>query len=275
MTSGDTQLLASWREEIDSQLNSAALLGSAAEHRISSELQQACEYVLSGGGKRLRGLLTCGVWSDLAGMRHSGVCRALSAAVALELLHAASLVHDDLPALDDDDFRRGRPSCHKAYNEATAILTGDVLVGAGIVNVSADEGLSTDERARLVKIIATAWRDLCIGQHLDLTQEAEANSGVRRSMICLKTGALFGAAVACGALCAGERDARLGDYYKWGVRVGECFQALDDLDDGDRPESDRASIVRECSEVRTVAQSLHAALHGGATSTVLSLIMPE
>lgn len=275
MISEYTRVLASWRDEIDCQLKTAALQGGAEGEVASGELHRACEYVLSGGGKRLRGLLTCSVWGDLVGSRRNvGACRALSAAVSLEVLHAASLVHDDLPALDNDDLRRGKPSCHKAFNEATAILTGDVLVGAAVVHVSLDEGLSTDERARLVRIIGAAWRDLCVGQHLDLTQESLANTSAQRSMISLKTGALFGAAVACGALCAGEHDARLSDYYRWGVRVGECFQALDDLDDGDRPESDRARILKECGEVHAMSHSLHTALRGGVTSAVLSMIMP-
>jgi farnesyl diphosphate synthase len=275
MNSKHTGILASWRDEIDLQLKLAASLGVVAEPAGSNELQQACEYVLSGGGKRLRGLLTCSVWADLATSGKSLQCRALSAAVALEVLHAASLVHDDLPALDNDDVRRGKPSCHKEFNEATAILTGDALVGAAVVHVSADEGLSTDERARLVGIIGTAWRALCMGQHLDLAQAAATDASAQRPlMISLKTGALFGAAVACGALCAGQHDARLSEYYRWGVRVGECFQALDDLDDGDRPESDRAGIQKECGEVHAMANSLHSSLRGGVTSTVLSLIMP-
>ena len=278
MSNEHTQTLSGWRDAIDTALRAVSVFDTPEKtgQAGAQRLQESCAYVLNGGGKRLRGLLACSTWSDVAGRPAAGACRAVSSAVALEVLHAASLVHDDLPALDNDDVRRGKPSCHKAFNEATAILTGDVLLGAALVNVCSDGALSTDEQARLVRIIATAWRDLCVGQQLDLTQDsAETNQRERQEMIRLKTGALFGAAVACGALCAGERNSRVQEFYRWGVRVGECFQALDDLDDGDRPASDREMIQRECSAVREAALHLAPSLAHGVTAQCVDMILPR
>jgi len=201
--------------------------------------------------------------------------RTLSSAVAIETLHAASLVHDDLPALDNDDMRRGKPSCHKVFGEATAILVGDALVGAAMFHVLDDETLPTDLRARVGRVISRVWRDLCVGQQVDLDIGAGAEGKARSEMIRLKTGMLFGAAAGCGAICAGIRDADIGSYFEWGVRVGECFQALDDLDDGDRPESERADIQQECRDIlRDLSASLSVPDSGvshGVTRLILSL----
>ena len=92
-------------------------------------------------------------------------------------------------------------------------------------------------------------------------------------MIRLKTGALFGAAVACGALCAGVRNADLHRFTEWGVRVGECFQAIDDLDDGDRPINDREMVRAECREIIKASSQLDARLAVGISKTVLEMVL--
>jgi geranylgeranyl pyrophosphate synthase len=189
-------------------------------------------------------------------------------------LHAASLVHDDLPALDNDDVRRGKPSCHKAFGEATAILTADALFGAALLRITTDPVLSSDEQARISKVVSRAWLDLCVGQQLDITQQNTARApNARVQMIQLKTGALFGASAAAGALCAGVREAAIETFVSWGVRVGECFQAIDDLDDGDRPQSEREIIKNECLEVKKAAHELDPRLASGSTKLLVDTIL--
>jgi geranylgeranyl diphosphate synthase type II len=262
-----------WRESLEEALQDLSRNCGQGHKALVAPI----EYVLLGGGKRLRALLALSLCSDLRQQNTQGdsINRALSSAAAIETLHAASLVHDDLPALDNDDVRRGKPSCHKAFGEATAILVGDALVGAAMFHVLDDQSLPTDLRARVARVLSQVWRDLCVGQQVDLDIGALADRKARSEMIRLKTGFLFGAAASCGAICAGIRDADIGSYFEWGVKVGECFQALDDLDDGDRPESERADIQRECRDVlRDLSTSLGVPDSGvshGVTRLILSL----
>lgn len=265
-------LIDGWRSTIESQLVRVEQWTGRAQP--GSALHAACRYVSEGGGKRLRGLLAYAVAYDLtSGGDAARAERALSSAVALELLHAASLVHDDLPALDNDDFRRGRESCHKAFGEATAILTGDALVGAAFVVVTGDAGLPSDSQARVTRTLAHAWWDLCLGQQFDIEQQRGVSGAGRKEMIALKTGALFGAAVGCGAVCAGIREAALGEYIDWGRRVGECFQALDDLDDGERDSSERVVIEQECHSVLEAVSGVDSRLATGVTQSVVRRIV--
>jgi len=273
-------LTAAWRAAIEARLAAVEDWGSAgAKARAKqpfSRLHEACRYVSQGGGKRLRGLLACAVVYDLAPQLmqfKSNRSVGLGPAVALELLHAASLVHDDLPALDNDDMRRGRASCHKAFDEATAILTGDALVGAALMSVTNDALLSSDCQARVVRTLARAWWDLCLGQQLDIGQQAATGVVNREEMIRLKTGALFGAAVGCGAICAGKREAILENYINWGTRVGDCFQALDDLDDGDCGIGEQVSIEQQCDAVLKEMLELDQRLAQGVTHFVARQIV--
>ncbi len=266
-------LIDRWIAEVNSRL--ASVYDWSGRNQGRSVLHEACDYVSGSGGKRLRALLALSVAHDLSKDSESITKTALSPAVALELLHAASLVHDDLPALDNDDERRGRPSCHRAFSEATAILTGDALVGAALMLVTTDSELSSDNQARVARTLSMAWWDLCLGQQLDIDLKNNTSAAKRDEMIELKTGALFGASVGCGAICAGIREAVLGDFIGWGSRVGECFQAFDDLDDGDRPESDRGEIDRQRESIVKDAAKLDSRLLAGVTGDVLKLILPE
>jgi geranylgeranyl diphosphate synthase type II len=262
-------LLSDWAQAIGSRL--IAVEGWSVGPKAPSSLLEACRYVSAGGGKRLRGLLACSVAHDLF-QGGNGSERAISSAVALELLHAASLVHDDLPALDNDDLRRGRASCHKAFGEATAILTGDALVGAAFMVVAHDTSLSSDNQARVIRTLSHAWWDLCLGQQFDLDQQRGSSPVGRDEMVRLKTGALFGAAVGCGAVCGGIRESVLDEYIAWGTRVGECFQALDDVDDGDRRPEERDAIERECRDALAAASVLNARLTVGTTKKIVEQI---
>jgi len=230
-------LFDSWRGLIDGAL--ARVPQSLAPN--SKTLQSALRYVLEGGGKRLRGLLVLSLVSDMA-PGEGTFAQALACATAVEVLHAASLVHDDLPALDDDDIRRGRPSCHKAFDEATAILVGDILIAAAFSSIA--ESVTSAEQGRLLtRQLAHAWRALCEGQQLDLAACGESSRNER--VLELKTGALFGFAATAGAISA-DRDLNLIEQlHNWGVRVGVAFQKLDDIEDGERSQDEMPAIERQ------------------------------
>lgn len=283
------RLIDSWRAAIDSEL-----LGIFPEDNLGAanrdSLSKACRYVSEGGGKRLRGLLVFSVAHDLlgaqdlldscapfseppegaSGNRCAGI---LSAATALELLHVASLVHDDLPAIDNDDMRRGRAACHRAFGEGAAILAGDGLIGKAFMVVTESVGLSSDNQARIVKVLSRAWWDLCCGQQMDLELRDNPNQELKERVMRLKTGALFGAAFGCGAICGGVSEANLNRYIEVGINVGVIFQCLDDLADGDGDIS-KGDLVR--AEGRNVKQlalpALDVRLRGGVSSGVLELV---
>ena len=155
---------------------------------VSGSLHEAVNYVIFPGGKRIRPLLAMTLCADL------GVdpIRSVDLFTPLELIHVASLIHDDLPALDNDDYRRGRASCHKKFGEPTAILTGDLMV-AHALSLLAKSDFSGDSKLRLIAELSSAFVRLCHGQQCDL----DGASGLEiLKTQALKTGALFGAAYA-------------------------------------------------------------------------------
>lgn len=141
-------------------------------------------------------------------------------------------------------MRRGKPSCHVAFDEPTALLVGNTLQGIAFQVVSTSDVLRSDMQARVLRTLSQSWTSLCIGQHLDVCG-ATLSAVERQEMIKHKTGALFGAAVACGAICAGISEHALSLYYDWGVRIGEVFQALDDIADGDLPKKELPRVQVE------------------------------
>ncbi len=245
------KVITEWRDLVNRELVAFGRSGGGD----SRTLESATTYVLEGQGKRLRALLPMALSSDLGGEEAIFHSPALRPGIALEMLHAASLIHDDLPALDNDDMRRGRPSCHRQFNEATAILTGDYLVGRAFTVVT--EGrLSPMRQSRLLGTLARAWSDLCVGQQVDIDRPTGPNE-IHRLME-LKTGALFGAAAACGAICADSDDELTNRLYVWGMKVGVLFQRLDDLADGDGASAEQWSSERETQALITELRSLNA-----------------
>ena len=171
------------------------------------------------GGKLIRPVL-CLATAEAAGAEPEA---ALPAAVAIELVHSFSLVHDDLPALDDDDVRRGKPAVHVEYGETTAVLTGDaLLVEAFRLALS----YGTPEVARE---LARTTAGMIGGQHLDLTVPDADRGEIRR----LKTGALFEASVGCALWVAGVPEAEQAPWRAFAAELGPLFQLVDDLLDGD------------------------------------------
>ena len=196
-----------------------AYLGALTFAPELGTLDQALRYPLEAGGKRIRPVL-CVAVAEAAG---GSVDEALPGAAALELVHTFSLVHDDLPALDDDDERRGRPSAHVAFGEGVALLAGDALLAESFrLALSYD----TNEVARE---LADAALGMIAGQHRDITGDDSDLETVHR----LKTGRLFVAAVRIGLEIAGIESAGREPWLAFGDEVGLLFQVVDDLLDGD------------------------------------------
>lgn len=192
---------------------------------------QAMHYSLFAGGKRLRPIL-CLAGAEAVGGDPSEV---LPVACALEMIHTYSLIHDDLPAMDDDDLRRGQPTCHKKYDEATAILAGDGLLTAAFqILAEAAPRFEGRETALLavIQLIAGAagYRGMVGGQMLDLQAEGrEVTLKELETIHRLKTGALLTASVRSGGLMAGGARAEVTALTSYGEKFGLVFQITDDL----------------------------------------------
>jgi len=213
--------------EIEQTLDALLPAAEGAEAR----LYDAMRYAAMGGGKRMRGFLV------MEGARQFGVSRAsaLRVAGAIELLHAYSLVHDDLPAMDDDDLRRGKPTVHKAFDEATAILAGDALQTQAF-QVLADEDTHSDSAVRieLVRCLARASgaRGMCGGQMLDMLAE-QAGEPLDEPAIgrlqLLKTGRLIEFSAEAGAILGKAPMSQRQALAAYGRDLGAAFQIADDL----------------------------------------------
>jgi geranylgeranyl pyrophosphate synthase len=195
-------------------------------------LTDAMRYSVLSGGKRIRPLLVCATCTGLGGDLEN----ALAPACAVEFIHAYSLLHDDLPAMDDDDLRRGRPTCHKAFDEATAILAGDSLQVLAFKLLASHPGAPADPSAR-VRLIdrlaeASGTSGMAGGQALDLAAEGRPlDVSALERIHTMKTGALLQASVMMAADCAhaplaAEPRRALEDF---GAAIGLAFQVQDDL----------------------------------------------
>lgn len=197
------------------------------EHLEPVRLHAAMRYACLGDGKRMRPLLVYATGDALGAPAE----RLDHAAAAVELIHAYSLVHDDLPAMDDDALRRGRPTVHIAFDEASAILAGDALQSLAF-DVLAAAPLDAETRVQLLATLAHASgaAGMCGGQALDLAVTGgEQSLPQLQRMHALKTGALIRAAVRMGALCAGADARRLQLLDQWASALGLAFQIRDDL----------------------------------------------
>lgn len=213
------------REQTDARLDRLV----PAETTEPTVVHQAMRWSLFAGGKRLRPALL------LASGRAFGAedNRLLNAACALEMIHTYSLIHDDLPAMDDDELRRGRPTCHIRFDEATAILAGDALSTLAFQTIAEDESMSAETRVRVISDVARASGTpygMIAGQAYDLAAESRAVEGRELERIHLhKTGALIRASVCSGALIAGAQTHELEAMTVYGDELGLLFQITDDL----------------------------------------------
>jgi geranylgeranyl diphosphate synthase, type II len=181
-------------------------------------LQQPMRYALAGGGKRLRPVL-CLATAEALG---ADAEQALPAALAIELVHTFSMVHDDLPALDDDGERRGRPTVHVEFGEASAVLVGDALLTEGF------RLALTYDTPDVARELASMTLGMIGGQELDLTGGAELST-----LHALKTGRLFEASIVCGLYVAELPEAEQQPWRQFAQELGLLFQVVDDILDGD------------------------------------------
>jgi geranylgeranyl diphosphate synthase type II len=225
-------------EALDAYLEGRRLLVDEALKRYlpaadarPKAIHEAIHYSVFAGGKRLRPILILAA-AEAAG---GEVARALPAAVAVELIHTYSLIHDDLPAMDDDDLRRGRPTCHMVFGEALAILAGDALLTQAFITLS-DPSLAAlvDPEARLLVIHeiaqAAGSRGMVGGQVVDILQEdREVDLPTLQYLHTHKTGALIRACLRVGGILASAGPDEMEALTRYGERVGLAFQIVDDL----------------------------------------------
>jgi geranylgeranyl diphosphate synthase, type II len=197
----------------------------------SSRIADAMRYSVMAGGKRLRPVLC------LAAAEAVGGCSevAIDTAVAIELIHTYSLIHDDLPAMDDDVLRRGKPTCHVAYGEATAILTGDALLTLAFQMLASQEAAAdvpADRRLQIIHAVATAagYEGMIGGQMTDIDSEG-SRIGLSRleQLHLMKTGALIKAAVTTGGILGGGTSEQIRHLHKYAQNIGLAFQIIDDI----------------------------------------------
>jgi farnesyl diphosphate synthase len=222
-----SELMSAWQARAEQALDARL----PAAHIHPARLHEAMRYSATNGGKRLRPILTyaTGHALNVAAEHLDGP------ACAVELIHAYSLVHDDLPAMDNDDLRRGKPTCHRAYDEATAILVGDALQTQAFYILAHDPAMRVEASARLAMIealtIASGSRGMAGGQAIDLAAVGK-NLGIAEleDMHIHKTGALIRAAVKLGALSAPGIDKTTLDHLDHYAKcIGLAFQIRDDI----------------------------------------------
>ncbi|GMQ97377.1 MAG: (2E,6E)-farnesyl diphosphate synthase [Gammaproteobacteria bacterium] len=220
-------LLAGYQRRTEAALE--RWLPSADTHPAS--LHEVMRYAVLGGGKRIRPVLVYAVGDALDVDR----TQLDSPACAVELIHAYSLIHDDLPAMDDDELRRGRPTCHKAFGEAEAILAGDALQSLAFHILAANEFTAVSATARLEMVntmaMASGSRGMAGGQAIDLASEGKSLSLLElENMHIHKTGALIRASIRLGALCAPDLESeQLKSLEHFGSCIGLAFQIQDDV----------------------------------------------
>lgn len=194
-----------------------------------SSIHKAMRYSLFAGGKRIRPVLAIAA-ADAVSDSPDGI---EDAAATLELIHTYSLIHDDLPALDNDDLRRGRPTCHKVFGEAMAILAGDSLLTLAFEVLSRLERVSAEQKIRMVEELsrgAGTVGGMIAGQVHDIEGEGKwPNALLLETIHKAKTGALLRASVRIGGIYAGASDAELASLSEYGEHIGLAFQIVDDV----------------------------------------------
>jgi geranylgeranyl pyrophosphate synthase len=243
-----------YRDRVEQGLD--RLIPSATTRPI--RLHAAMRYALLGGGKRLRPVLTLAA-ADLFGAKHD----ALPAAVALECIHTYSLVHDDLPCMDNDDLRRGRPTTHKKFDEATALLAGDALLTLAFQLIGRHYAAAPALGATLTREIADAAGSerLIGGQMEDLLAEkkTDATADELEFIHLNKTAAMITASLVAGGLCGEANDPQLDALRTAGRHLGLAFQIMDDILDAT---ADTATLGKTAGKDARAGKTTYVKLHG-------------
>lgn len=194
----------------------------------AKKLNEAVLYSLLGGGKRLRAYMAL-EFCELSGKDKN---TAMDYAAAIEMIHAFSLIHDDLPAMDNDDMRRGKPSNHKAFGEATAILAGDALALDAFRVIGRNNKVSPEQNAKAMTVLSekSGALGMCGGQQIDIDGEGKTLTfDELLKLVDLKTGALFSCACMLGCIAANASEEQINSAEKFGLLTGRAFQITDDL----------------------------------------------
>ncbi|MDR2076364.1 MAG: polyprenyl synthetase family protein [Desulfovibrio sp.] len=220
-----------------------ALRGCLSDQAAPEGLRASMEYSLLAGGKRLRPVL-CLLCARLFGLADRA---AMPFALALECIHTYSLIHDDLPAMDNDDLRRGRPSNHRRFDEATAILAGDALLTDAFVLMARAEEPPPERILEAIRIVggAAGSAGMAGGQYLDIRYTGGERAGLEEilAMQALKTGALLRASCLSGAVLAGAGTTGLAAVKAYGQALGTAFQIADDILDATGTEEELGKPV--------------------------------
>lgn len=216
-------LIKDHQAKLDSRLD--IILSESGQ--LYDEVLRACSYSVLNGGKRIRPILLLEFYKLCGG---NDDC-AYNFACALEMIHSYSLVHDDMPCMDNDDMRRGKPSCHKAFGESTALLCGDALLTEAFSVAAKTMGIPSE---RVVKALAHLASSAGVagmigGQMIDMTLNENADDNVLFDMYRLKTGALLKTACAIGSILAGANDELVSAAENFGEKLGLAFQIIDDI----------------------------------------------
>jgi geranylgeranyl diphosphate synthase, type II len=255
------QYLAELKRAVDERLERSL----PPETQQPATIHRAMRYSVFAGGKRVRPILILAAGESLGGARDT----LLHLGAAVEMMHTYSLIHDDLPALDDDDLRRGRPTCHKVFGDAIAILAGDALMTRSYQMLSELPGVPDATRMAILRDIAYATgtvEGMIGGQVVDLESEGKPISApvleyIHRS----KTGALLTTCTRCGALAAGADAAQLQALTEYGRKIGLAFQVIDDILD---MTSSRETLGKTPGKDQRVKKATYPALYGLEASRV-------
>ncbi|MFV0400608.1 MAG: polyprenyl synthetase family protein [Oscillospiraceae bacterium] len=255
-----------FQEQLDAYVATieAALPSFLPADRVPGSVGAAMEYSLCGGGKRIRGVLALAVYQMLGGSTVNANA-ALPAAAAVEMIHAYSLIHDDLPCMDDDNLRRGKPSCHIAFGETTALLAGDALLNRAFEVLSAPATEKVFGAERTLHAIRVLSGDSGIdgmigGQEMDLANENTAASGERlEATDRKKTGALISSAACMAAVLAGAGDNQLEAVREYAGKIGLAFQIVDDILD---ETADQSLLGKPVGSDREQSKSTYTSVYG-------------